>query len=517
MDDNIDHLIDSLRKLKDSQKESQKQKIEILKTFQNKIKTFDNQSKNLLDKLKDIQQEIYLIENDENNIQNLIIVKNQSKQPLNYKRFYLRESVLTELFKKNDYITIYNIFLSILFLLLGNFIFSLYLNEKKELFKFELFSELFEGFSKVMINTISFLWISLTIIIVLDVMIIKNLNNTIKMGVFGAIIFFLFINFFNFIDFDNLSLLCKMIITVEKLRCIFKLISYFCEKVLFISYTKCSKDSKIRNKGILELIDNGESLEFCYKKHDILKELKNYTYFYFAPTMIYRDRYPVKKYSSLYDIAVHIMNIILGLIFAFLLFELVLIPYFQDKNLTFLRKENILQTLVNFIIVSLAVVFVIFFSFGHSYLNVFADLIGFGDRKFYGAFWNASSPVKFYQRLSLNWYEFYKYYIYYVLEKHCGTLISDILNILIFAFSLEYVFYKSLDFFFPIVTILIFFSHVLTFLFKPFKTEKKILLTWHIVSFGSGIMVLILLTHYYVKSNNDYNYTQMIKKLILNN
>jgi hypothetical protein len=211
------------------------------------------------------------------------------------------------------------------------------------------------------------------------------------------------------------------------------------------------------------------------------------------------------------------MNIILGLIFAFLLFELVLTPYFHDKNLTFLRNENFLQTLVNFIIVSLTIIFVLFFSFGHSYLNVFADIIGFGDRKFYGAFWNASTPVKFYQRLSINWYEFYKYYIFHVLEKHCGNFISSVLNILMFTLSLEYIFYKSLDFFFPIITLLIFFSHILTFLFKPFKSEKKILITWQIVSFGSGIIVLVLLTQYYIKTHKEYNYMQIINKLILNN
>ena len=77
--------------------------------------------------------------------------------------------------------------------------------------------------------------------------------------------------------------------------------------------------------------------------------------------MIYRDIYPYvdKNYNN---ITTHCINIILGVIFAFLLLELGLLHYFNDTNLTFLERGNILQTLVNFIIISSSILFVLFFT-----------------------------------------------------------------------------------------------------------------------------------------------------------
>lgn len=529
MDGKIDQLINTLKEIKEDKLTHEKEMGKLIEHFNKNNYNFRKNSEKIVSKLNEIQTDLSNAEQEKNNLINTLFDKVNNKKtnikPLNqkYRKFAFRESFLTKLFESDNFRTIYNIFFAFLIILLGTHITSSYINDDNEIFNYKLFFELFSGYSIMMEYHIYQVILSTMVIYIINYCRIRNFNIRLITIIYSALTLGVFILFTVRIRHLPMSVICKIIYSTESTRIIFKSFAYFSEKVLKVSY-KCYNENILKPQqenredlGIVIKDDGINKIIFEFVKINPKKEILNYIFFLYAPTIIYRDVYPRIKKMNYQSIFFHFINLVFGLIFNFLIFELKLIPYFNDTTLSFLNKDNILQTLVDFIIISKLVLFTLFFTFSHSYLNLFAELLRFGDRKFYKGFWNSNTPVKFYNKIIYNMYEFFMYYISLLSTNYLGKQFTKCVRILLFSAYLEYLLICSLGYFYPIVTVLMLIAHLISYFMEPFKHEKLTLLCWILLSFGFGILVLISLTEYFVHHHPkfiDYKFTHLFTKSI---
>jgi hypothetical protein len=563
--DNIDKLISSLNDIKKlKHKNEHKIKHKITK-FSESYTQFKNSTEIMFCKLNELKNQIKKVEDDRTKFmdrfenQSNLIKKDKSKletnsnnsnQTNNFKRFEIRESFLSKLFMKEDYETIYNIFLSFLIFLIAVFITGGILSQN-HMMKFDQLEKLFFGFSFVLRSLILNIFISAISVLGLIFMMKNKLSR--NFITFSYLInISLYVYYFTNENYttENMSVICRIIYFSEIIRTLLKMFAYFLEKVWRasleirkgeINLEGESEDAMviIKDKGVnnfnnkKEKFENGEepivssmyaanknqvnfsppnefSMSINFQKITyklIYEQILNFLYFYFCPTLIYRDDYPKLKSISPKSILMNLINTLMGFSFNYIIVDMMLIP-FINGNLNYLKPENILQTLLNFIVFSILILFVSFFGICHAYFNLFADIIGFGDREFYGDFWNARTPKEFISKIIFIFKEFFDYYVAYIIKRYTnlGSTLTELVNVFMIVSFIEYIAYYSLGYFFPVISFLIIFSRIISFVFdwtKISNYEVSNFFTWMLVSLGCGILVFISLTAYYIK--NDIN------------
>ena len=549
---NIDKLIYSLNEIKvakHTKKENTKNTIELLS---NSYSQFKNSSEEMFSILKNLNDHIKKVENDRTNLKNILesqtdqtnstqLTLPSSNLSESIKKFQFRESVLSKLFLKEDYETIYNIFLYFLIFLIGIFITGSFLNQN-HLMKYDQIENLFTGFSHL-IKSMVFNFI-ISEFFILFLLIVKKYKFTKNIITFT----FVFLNstyiyYTTQVETKNttkMSVICKLIYFIETTRTVLKLISYFLEKVWLLTYQlqKGNLDDVIQgeilvvsDKGLKKVQNNicnkntsaeiknsnvTSDIKFKFFKitsMSIFSELKKFLYFYYSPTLIYRDEYPKLKLINSRSVLMNLVNTILGFCFNYFILDLMLIP-FINGNLNYLKPENLMPTLINFVVFSILILFVSFFGICHAFCNLFADITGFADRNFYGDFWNARTPKEFIWKITSILHEFLDYYIGFIVRKYLGfgKFIIDWINLFLFSVILEYIIYFSLGFFFPVSTILIFFSGILSVLFDAFNISKHSIstfFTWMSVSLGCGVLVFISLIAHFIQNDHSLDHREI--------
>jgi hypothetical protein len=238
----------------------------------------------------------------------------------------------------------------------------------------------------------------------------------------------------------------------------------------------------------------------------ILFQLINFLYFYFSPTLIYRDAYPKLKYINTRNVIINFLNSLLGFLFNYFIVDMMLIP-FINGNLNYLKPENILLTFINFVIFSILILFVLFFGLCHSFFNLFADVLVFADKNFYGDFWNAKTPKEFVSKIIIIINEFFEYYTTFIMKKYSnlGDTFIAWINFIFLSLVIEFIAFYSMGYFFPVTTLLMILSRVVSGLFECLKITNhsiSIFFTWMFVTFGCGVLVFISLTAYYIQNDN---------------
>jgi sterol O-acyltransferase len=518
MDEKINQLITHLQEIKQEKLEKDKQINKLVEEFNDSHYKLKNSKEQILERISELSQQLSVgeeikenfLNNFNTNTQNLKI-KSKEKKYLPYKKFKLQDSLLIHLFEKEEFQTIYNMFMSLMIILLANFIFAVILDEKN-LFNKSLFENLFKGFFTTIKYSSCLGSLSIILVVIINVLKSKVISKSTLSILFFSILTYIFIYFSYVQQKLQISFICNIIFSSELLRFTFKMIAYFSEKVLLLSHNLYHKENNLKSSqdihntntsyGIV-IKDNGLTNEifFDFRIIDLKKECWNFLYFYIAPTMIYRDLYPVAKKVNISTVIMHFVNAFLALLFNFIIFELLLIPFINDKKLTFLEPSNILQSIINFTLISMLVLFVVFWGVAHSYFNLFAEIMRFGDRKFYGGFWNARHPKAFYQKLSHNFFEFFQYYIYQLLNKFISSSVSYSLTIIFFCFVIEFIFVFSFGYFYPLTSFFLLTTHLISYVLEKIKDRRTTFITWMTVTISFGTLIFVNLTIYFTFSS----------------
>ena len=133
--------------------------------------------------------------------------------------------------------------------------------------------------------------------------------------------------------------------------------------------------------------------ETAYKSCSYPKNLSvgNFVYFWFAPTLCYQPVYPRSGRFHKSFFLKRMVEFAAASAMVYILIEQYTRPTVQNsiKPLNELNAIGVIERILKVSLSSLFIWLLGFYAFFHSFLNAIAELLCFGDRQFYRAWWNA--------------------------------------------------------------------------------------------------------------------------------
>eukprot|EP00731_Ephydatia_muelleri_P035959 Em0184g4a len=239
----------------------------------------------------------------------------------------------------------------------------------------------------------------------------------------------------------RLGFALSITITTEQVRLIMKTYSYVREtakKVL----TPWNKDDT-----------SGPAVVYAGQMEPKVGSLANYLYFLFAPTLLYRDRYPRN------DGPINWKNVIVYLSQFVAIFLTIMVIYQDLAMPPSLSLADVLKSLVYSLVAGFAHIAIFNVGVIHSWMNLHAELLRFADRQFNSDWWTAVSYPVYYRKCNAVIYDWIHAYMYTdvknVLSAYgFGSAVPACFCILVSALMHEYIFAVGLGFCLPFMSVL---------------------------------------------------------------
>lgn len=142
--------------------------------------------------------------------------------------------------------------------------------------------------------------------------------------------------------------------------------------------------------------------------------LSNLVYFWWAPTLVYQPSYPRTERIRWPFVAKRFGEVVALSVFIWLTCAQYAEPVLRnslDKMVT-LDYPSILERLMKLSTISLIVWLAGFFALFQSFLNMLAEILRFGDREFYGDWWNSTSLRQYWSSWNKPVYHFMRRHVY---------------------------------------------------------------------------------------------------------
>lgn len=419
------------------------------------------------------------------------------KQAFKEKLHMFRDSELTVLFQsEKDLKSIYYIVITLLFWL------TIYVmidsaERTGHLIDLNFWIDMLHGFP--LFFKIHFCLVVYSNIIVFYVQLIKwfaNKNN--KINYYVLFIFYFLIQaaipVFVFTTFHgkDKGLPAGTSMGAEMVRIIMKMHSYFREKILYglkeyhMEYATFSPSSRNPSGEVLEI-----SIE------NPMTELKRFWYFFFCPSLIYRDSYPRLHRFRLFSFISYGYSLIICIMFFYVFVMYVCKPYFSISliknyySLTYFINNCLYLSFPSSIFLMGA-----FFMLLHTWMNFWSEILRHGDRRFYEDWWNCTNFEQYYRKWNMVVHEWLYYYMYNDVRRlSLGKASRVFAQLLVFSVSVtihEIIIVMGIGFLYPILSIFFGGPGVL---FTYIKTTKKMynVVFWLEMFIGPGVIVVLYL------------------------
>ncbi|KAG0219181.1 hypothetical protein BGX33_004245 [Mortierella sp. NVP41] len=141
---------------------------------------------------------------------------------------------------------------------------------------------------------------------------------------------------------------------------------------------------------------------------------KNMAYFWFAPTLCYQPSYPRTKVFRKSFFLKRILEMLTCLGMMYFLIEQYATPTLQNsvRAVDQLDFGTMLERILKLSTTSVLIWLLMFYTFFHACFNGMAEMMYFGDRSFYLAWWNAGSVGRYWALWNRPVYIFFKRHIY---------------------------------------------------------------------------------------------------------
>ena len=430
---------------------------------------------------------------------------NTKRSYFQQKTFETQQSIITKMLHLKDISTIYHLFLAFL---ITTAIGEMTRNNLAGEVVFD-FSFIAYQFSNASLGLTT--WIILSAISLLIVPLVQKVNDGslsryVWIPLFICLQFSLFaINItavlaYKFGCATTVAMVCEMI------RIQMKTHSYIREKILFgmapNEYTYfIPKDLNIGRKDLcIPTID----------VKDVQTELGRYMYFFFAPTLIYRDEYPrLSNKIRWTNVLYLILNCIGSFVYTFVMFQTFCVPYFRESWKDPWSMNKFLMSMFRAMAPSTMIFFLSFFGVFHGWFNLFAELMNFGDRKFYEDWWNSASWGNYYRKWNSIGYDWLHTYVYQDLVRftngRIGRTFSYVFVFLYSAIAHEFIISMSFRFFYPVL-LLCFLCPGMIFI-SITKTDRRLMnvFFWAMLLIGNGILMILYSWEYYARLRYDFS------------
>ena len=139
---------------------------------------------------------------------------------------------------------------------------------------------------------------------------------------------------------------------------------------------------------------------------------RNLAYFWWAPTLVYQPVYPRTSHIRWLFVLKRALEVIGLAVFIWLTSAQYAAPLLRNSldKMALLDVPSILERLMKLSTISLVIWLAGFFALFHSFLNALAEITMFGDRSFYGDWWNSTD-------LQTYWSSWNKP-VYYFMRRH---------------------------------------------------------------------------------------------------
>lgn len=316
------------------------------------------------------------------------------------KVFVSRRSLLDELFEVNHIRTIYHMFIALLILFILSTLVVDFLDEARLVLDFDLLVYAFGQFPLVVCT-----WICMFLSVLLVPYTLFFFWSQSQTGsysyprvcslVFGCVFLLYqalglgFLPTFVVVS-NNLPPASRFIVILEQVRLMMKAHSFVRENVPKVFAWTRDKTSP----------------------HPDVPQVSHYVYFLFAPTLIYRDKYPRNPVIRWGYVATKLLQVLGCLFYAYYVFVRLCIPQFRSISLQFFDLRAMVLCIFNSILPGVLVLFLGFFAFLHCWLNAFAEMLCFADRMFYKDWWNSTSFANYYRTWNVVVHDWLYYYVY---------------------------------------------------------------------------------------------------------
>lgn len=477
-----------------------------------KLKTLLKQSVNSLK--QDMDLHIHSLQDDLHSFQENFIknIKEESSIHTSKQAKFFAQKVhrfqvpwLTTMLRNEDILTIYNIFLAAMLVMILGVIMNEFMNTGYVL---DL-SLVYWSFGKidivVMYWSCMFLW-ALSIVYFIAIMSEYNLSRKVWIPLYVMLQVLLYVSSCTFTLAYQLPVASSFIITMEMARISMKMHSYFREKMLFgipNNHYALYIPPSLKSKGITI-----EDLHLpLITIEDEFTELKRFIYFFFAPTLIYRDAYPRLASRIRWKcVLMNLGNVVGSIMYAYVILHSVSIPQFRDSSKV-LDLKHLMLTTFKSMLPGTILLLLCFFGFLHSWQNMWAELLKFADRHFYEDWWNVRDFGAYFRKWNIVVHEWLYYYVYQDLVRFTENRIPKICTYLaVFLVSNlihELIICCAFRFVYPILFIL-FGGPGLIYTFILKKDSRLLnIVVWSSFLIGNGLIIMFYSWEYFARQNFD--------------
>lgn len=321
---------------------------------------------------------------------------------------------------------------------------------------------------------------------------VTALNQALFLCLYGGyIILFFYASIWTIYAFE-LPCACSFIITIEGTRLAMKSHGFVRENI----------DRCIKRK--LELYQLKHKLEDI--KISEFPALKQFLYFSFCPSFIYKDEYPRNPTRSWALIFTYLGKCLASIYFVNICFTNFIIPFYSELDYSNISIKQLIYSIFPSACSGSVCLFVgIFYGLLHSWNSMFAELMFFGDRNFYSNWWSSKNMAQYYRNWNLVVHEWLHAYIYLDIYKliggRFGSLVAQILVFFLSSVFHEYWFAVSLRMFYPAIFILYFvFGGIFYLITQTIKSPRiwNSIMWWNLL-FGTGLFVSCYSTEWYAR------------------
>jgi sterol O-acyltransferase len=415
------------------------------------------------------------------------------KKQFREKIHIFRDSELTVLFKSEIGIkSLYYLLLSFLFWGLLWVIFHNYQN-KGNIIDYSFWLTKTKGF--YFFFKTEFILIVYSSLIVVLIQLVKFFSNKYSYinYYFVLTIYFLIqiciciIVYFSFVGNDS-SIAVNLTMGCEIGRIILKIHSYFREKMLYgfkQYHMKYILFNKTPNKD--------DIVEISISKFYI--ELKRFYYFFYCPSLIYRDTYPrLPKFRAKFFFS-QLINFFFSLSYFYLLLVLFINSRIGKTHIkSYHSFPYFLQDCLRLSVPSTLILSICFCMILHTWMNLWSELLRHGDRRFYEDWWNCTNFSQYYRKWNIIVHEWLYYYIYSdLIRMSLGKISRQTAKMFVFGMSIffhEFIVTLGIGFYYPILSIFFGGPGLLFTFIKTTKREFNVLF-WIKMLIGPGIILVL--------------------------
>ena len=461
-------------------------------------------SKEINNYVKTSQIEMSLIDNTLQNLSNSQNNDKIRKKQFKEKEDLIRNSELSILFEREHNLrTIYFISINLLFWLM---IWVMILNYQKtgNAIDFEFWNNNLRGLKHVFkLHFIICLYCNIIIIYIQIINYLAKKYNKIwyihTFVIYLIIIIIIPIFVFYYYPHPTNNFIPGAVIGAETTRIILKLHSYFREKILYglkefhMEYVNFSPSSRTSSVEIVNITIG-----------DYYTELKRFIYFFFCPSLIYRDEYNrLPKFRPL-SLFTYILNFLFSITFFYVFFLYICNPKINLKYIkNYYHLSFYLLDALHMSLPSAVLLIVGFYMILHTWMNIWSEIIRHGDRRFYEDWWNSTNFEQYYRKWNMVVHEWLYYYLYNDIRRlSLGKISTTYSKIFVFLISIsihEIIITVSFGFFFPVLS---FFFGGPGIIFTYIKTTSKKynIIFWLEMLIGPGLIVSLYIWEFNLRN-----------------